>query len=151
VCTSPCVGSGIELLDVHPLQLRFPFEPKKLISCPLRLTNNTDENHVAFRCIPKTPKMYFNELSRLRGIVPPRSTCTYVVTMEQQNQKPNNMDAFTIILQSCIGKEGMREQDVEDSLFNQEINETGGKVHVVTLMVVCDPEGEVTTSQVSCE
>lgn len=35
------MGSS-ELLDVHPLELRFPFESNKYIECPVTLTNRTD-------------------------------------------------------------------------------------------------------------
>ncbi|TKV99347.1 hypothetical protein SEVIR_8G037200v4 [Setaria viridis] len=31
-----------KLLDVHPLELRFPFEPNKRIQCPVSLTNKTN-------------------------------------------------------------------------------------------------------------
>ncbi|KAK6947585.1 Major sperm protein (MSP) domain [Dillenia turbinata] len=37
-----------ELLDIDPLELKFPFELKKQISCSLQLSNKTD-NYVAFK------------------------------------------------------------------------------------------------------
>lgn len=82
----PCISTESELLDVHPLQLRFSFQPNKLVSCPLHVTNNTDDHHVAFRCFPKIPQSYYDQLFWLRGIVLPRSSCTYIVTMEEQEK-----------------------------------------------------------------
>ncbi|OAY77404.1 Vesicle-associated protein 1-2 [Ananas comosus] len=39
-----------ELLGIEPLELRFPFELKKQISCSLQLSNKTDE-YVAFKSV----------------------------------------------------------------------------------------------------
>jgi len=130
-----------ELLDVHPSQLRFLFGPNKLISCPLRLTNKTDDHHVAFRCLPKTPESYMDGLSRLHGILPPRSTCTYVVTMEKQQQLPTNMDAFSIILETCVAHADTKNAD--DYISRR------GQVHEVTLTALCEPDGKGMTSEVS--
>jgi hypothetical protein len=91
-------GSG-ELLHVHPLELRFPFEESNRFSwCQLYLTNNTDE-HVAFRLTKpvdldiKSDDMDYTDYPYmgptddkpctvglpLYGIVPPRCTHTLLV------------------------------------------------------------------------
>ena len=89
-----------ELINVHPLQLLFSFRSNKSISCPFHVTNNTDDQHVSVRCVPKheeaTPHYY--DLNLLGGTVPPRSTHTFVVTMKQVEQPPANMDVLDIVV-----------------------------------------------------
>lgn len=134
-----------ELLNVHSRQLLFPFfEPNKSISCPLHLSNNTDYN-VAFRILPKLPDSYMDGLSELDGIVPPRSTRTYLVSMEKQ--PPANLDEFAATLESCIAHEGIA--DVDDNFLPEVVELTvDNRVHEVTLMAtICDPAGEKMTSE----
>ncbi|CAO2147857.1 unnamed protein product [Urochloa humidicola] len=133
-----------ELLDVLSQQLCFPFlEPKKLISCPLRLSNKTD-NEVAFRFLPKLPDNYKDGLSELKGIVQPRSTHIYHVWMKKQ--PPANMDEFTASIESCIAHKGV--EDVDDNFLPHILKRTGSKVEEVKLTAVIHyPVGEKMTSE----
>lgn len=78
-------GSNISL-SVQPPQLRFPFEPKRSISCLFSLTNTIDD-HVAFTLVTENPRRYLTKLP-LSGVVPPNCTYTLNVTMREQKQLP---------------------------------------------------------------
>ncbi|CAL4980312.1 unnamed protein product [Urochloa decumbens] len=92
-------SDACKYLRVHPLQLRFPLESDKvMISCPLHLTNITDD-HVAFRVVTKSPKKNFK--GSLCGIVPPRSRYTLAVTMCSQLKLPSGSKEF-FTLESSI-------------------------------------------------
>ena len=84
------------LFVVQPPYLCFPFEPDKLIPCPMHLTNNAD-HHISFRIQTNTPDIFANSL---RGIVPARSTQTYILTMQKQQKPPTNLD--TIHIESVV-------------------------------------------------
>ncbi|AQK45070.1 Vesicle-associated protein 1-1 [Zea mays] len=60
-----------DLLEIEPLELRFPFETKKQISCSMQLTNRTDD-YIGFKVKTTSPKKYCVRPNS--GIVPPRST-----------------------------------------------------------------------------
>jgi len=80
------------LFVVQPPYLCFPFEPDKLIPCPVHLTNNADHN-ISFRIQTNTPDIFANSL---RGIMPARSTQTYILTMQKQQKPPPNLDTVHI-------------------------------------------------------
>nr|CAB3450497.1 unnamed protein product [Digitaria exilis] len=89
-----------ELLGIEPIELRFPFELNKQISCALQLTNKT-EKQVAFKVKTTSPKKYCVRPNN--GIVAPRSTADVVVTMQAQREAPPDMqckDKF--LVQSAI-------------------------------------------------
>lgn len=132
------------LLHVPQDQLRFPlFDPDKDVFSPMRLTNNTND-HIAFRCFPKFPGSFIGKLSKLSGIVPPRSTRTFLVWMEKQ--PPENIEKIDMVLESCVAHKAI--ENMEDN-FLQEIREqVGGKVHQVPLVAVCNPAGETIQSQI---
>ncbi|KAK3118216.1 hypothetical protein QOZ80_9BG0695810 [Eleusine coracana subsp. coracana] len=131
------------LLDVYPPQLRFPFKPDKLFSCPLRLTNMTGY-WVAARLLTKNPKRYVAKMP-LCGVVPPHSTYTLVVTMrEPRKQHLLNGDEF-LMLESSIIDEGdlcLKNADLDSAAmaFNSFFGEanSSAKVHKQTLKVVSD-------------
>uniref|UniRef100_A0ACD5WMM8 Uncharacterized protein n=1 Tax=Avena sativa TaxID=4498 RepID=A0ACD5WMM8_AVESA len=132
------------LLDVHPLQVCLPFEENKLISWPLHLANNSEDEHVAFRCTPKTSELYFNWLSQLCGILPPKSSCTYVVTMERQQQPPANMDALDLFLDCGLVPKGTELSDVNHYTILSDIEESEIDDVVIT---VCHPADDTVTSE----
>lgn len=98
--TTEVTASSSELLDVHPLELNFPVEPNKVITCSLHLTNNNDKQ-VVFRLREKRYNwMCFLKLP-LYGIVPPRSTCTLDVTTGKKENLPKER-SVDLILQTSI-------------------------------------------------
>uniref|UniRef100_A0A5B6ZD92 Putative vesicle-associated protein 1-2 n=1 Tax=Davidia involucrata TaxID=16924 RepID=A0A5B6ZD92_DAVIN len=107
-----------ELLNIEPLELKFPFELKKQISCSLQLSNKT-ENHVAFKVKTTNPKKYCVRPNT--GIVLPRSTCDIIVTMQAQKEAPPDMqckDKF--LLQSVVSSPGATTKDITPEMFNKE-------------------------------
>ncbi|KAL5186542.1 Vesicle-associated protein 1-2 [Glycine soja] len=107
-----------ELLNIEPLELKFPFELKKQISCSLQLSNKTD-SYVAFKVKTTNPKKYCVRPNT--GIVTPRSTCDVIVTMQAQKEAPADMqckDKF--LLQSVKTVDGTSPKDITADMFNKE-------------------------------
>ncbi|KAK9927549.1 hypothetical protein M0R45_024730 [Rubus argutus] len=107
-----------ELLSIEPLELKFPFELKKQISCSLQLSNKTD-SYVAFKVKTTNPKKYCVRPNT--GIVLPRSTCDVIVTMQAQKEAPLDMqckDKF--LLQSVKTNDGASTKDITPEVFNKE-------------------------------
>ncbi|KAK6157990.1 hypothetical protein DH2020_005304 [Rehmannia glutinosa] len=112
------MSSGGELLNVEPLEMKFPFELKKQISCSLQVSNKTD-NYVAFKVKTTNPKKYCVRPNT--GIVLPRSTCDIVVTMQAQKEAPADMqckDKF--LLQSVVASPGATPKDITAEMFNKD-------------------------------
>ncbi|KAL6633888.1 hypothetical protein ACP70R_026559 [Stipagrostis hirtigluma subsp. patula] len=120
-----------ELLGIDPIELRFPFELKKQISCSLQLTNKTEEP-VAFKVKTTSPKKYCVRPNN--GIVAPRSTADVVVTMQAQREAPPDMqckDKF--LVQSAIVGKDVAPKDITGDMFTKE---SGNVVEEVKLKVV---------------
>ncbi|OWM88376.1 vesicle-associated protein 1-2-like [Punica granatum] len=120
-----------ELLNIEPLELKFPFELKKQISCSLQLSNKTD-NYVAFKVKTTNPKKYCVRPNT--GVVLPRSTCDVIVTMQAQKEAPLDMqckDKF--LLQSVKASDGATAKDITAEMFNKE---AGNVVEECKLRVV---------------
>lgn len=89
-----------QLLEIQPRDLRFIFELQKQNSCTIKLTNKT-EKHVAFKVKTTSPKKYCVKPNV--GIVLPRATFEFIVTMQAQQVAPPDMvckDKF--LVQSAI-------------------------------------------------
>ncbi|XP_037465182.1 uncharacterized protein LOC119337164 isoform X2 [Triticum dicoccoides] len=84
-----------ELLLLQQFTLCFPFEPNKVITCPLPLTNNTD-NLVAFRLMDKSMESSFLRLP-LYGLVQPNTPYTLMVTTRQKEELPRKRIADVIL------------------------------------------------------
>ncbi|XWS38569.1 hypothetical protein CRYUN_Cryun19dG0142800 [Craigia yunnanensis] len=107
-----------DFLSIDPVELKFPFELKKQISCSLQLSNKTD-NYVAFKVKTTNPKKYCVRPNS--GIVLPRSTCDVIVTMQAQKDAPPDMqcrDKF--LLQSVKANDGTTPKDITAEMFNKE-------------------------------
>ncbi|KAL6868106.1 hypothetical protein ACP4OV_014951 [Aristida adscensionis] len=87
-----------QLFVVQPGSLCFPFEPDKLIACPLQITSKINQE-IAIRILPKTPNLFVG--SSLRGYVPPRSTHTHILIMEKK-QNPTLLSPDSIVIQSSV-------------------------------------------------
>ncbi|XP_006347898.1 vesicle-associated protein 1-1 isoform X1 [Solanum tuberosum] len=126
--------SNGELLQIHPVELQFPFELKKQISSSLQLSNKSDD-YVAFKVKTTNPKKYCVRPNT--GIVMPRSTCEVIVTMQAQKEAPPDMqckDKF--LLQSVIVSPGTMAKDITPEMFNKE---SGNHVEEVKLRVAYVP------------
>ncbi|KAM0861599.1 hypothetical protein ACQ4PT_045786 [Festuca glaucescens] len=127
---SPGPAPAGELLRIDPIELRFPFELKKQISCSMQLSNLSDD-YIAFKVKTTSPKKY--SVRPNTGVVLPRSTCDVVVTMQAQRENPPDMqckDKF--LVQSVIAPSGINVKDVTGEMFTKE---SGNKVEEVKLRV----------------
>ncbi|KAG2547979.1 vesicle-associated protein 1-2-like [Panicum virgatum] len=136
------MAASCDLLDVDPLELQFPFVLYKQISCPLRLTNRTDST-VAFKVKTTSPRKYCVRPNN--GVVPPRSSCTVVVTMQAQKVVPPDLqckDKF--LVQSAIVSDGLSAKDITSQMF---VKERGNVVEEVKLKVAYlmppEPQSEI--------
>lgn len=123
--------STTELLEIEPLELKFPFELKKQISCSIQLSNKTDE-YIAFKVKTTSPKKYCVRPNT--GIVLPRSTCDVIVTMQAQREAPPDMqckDKF--LVQSVVATSATTVKDIVPEIFTKE---SGNTVDEVKLRVV---------------
>lgn len=129
------------VLQVHPLELRFPFKPNKSIACSFRLTNNTDE-HVAFRLKKKGGSWedYLAELP-MHGIVPPRSTYTLVVTTREMEELPRETNVG-LILQTIVPP---FEGNKECNNFFEQVEKQVIPLNEVALIAICVPQEETST------
>ncbi|XP_044444217.1 uncharacterized protein [Triticum aestivum] len=128
----------LPILDIHPLELCFPYHPNEPISCSLELRNNTDEN-VAFRLVDKSGKSpwCFTKLP-LYGIVPRRSTCNLIVTTKEEMKLKEKKD-FNLVIQSSLLRDKYTmvfQNHSECDLFFEEAKEFGNMVHEVILKAV---------------
>ncbi|CAA7391597.1 unnamed protein product [Spirodela intermedia] len=111
------MSSG-ELLGIEPLELTFPFELKKQISCSLQLSNKT-EDYVAFKVKTTNPKKYCVRPNT--GVVLPRSTSDIIVTMQAQKEAPADLqckDKF--LVQSVTVSPGSTLKDITAEMFTRD-------------------------------
>lgn len=104
-----------QLLDIQPKELKFIFELKKHSSCSVRLANNT-HHYVAFKVKTTSPKKYCVRPNV--GIISPKSTCEFTVTMQAQRTAPPDMvckDKF--LIQSTVVPVGTIDEDITPSMF----------------------------------
>ncbi|KAG6431039.1 hypothetical protein SASPL_109114 [Salvia splendens] len=126
--------SNADLLQIEPLELQFPFELKKQISCSMRLFNKTD-NFVAFKVKTTNPKKYCVRPNT--GVVAPHSTCDVIVTMQAQKEAPPDMqcrDKF--LLQSVVVSPGSSAKDITAEMFSKD---SGNQVDECKLRVTYVP------------
>ncbi|XP_057723654.1 vesicle-associated protein 1-2-like isoform X2 [Arachis stenosperma] len=123
--------SNGELFSIEPLELKFPFELKKQISCALQLFNKTD-SYVAFKVKTTNPKKYCVRPNT--GIVLPRSTCDIMVAMQAQKEAPPDMQCKDKFLLQCVKTfDGASTKDINSEMFNKE---AGHSVEECKLRVV---------------
>ncbi|XP_028557090.1 vesicle-associated membrane protein-associated protein C16G5.05c-like [Dendrobium catenatum] len=107
-----------ELLEIQPRELKFTFELKKQSSCLVRLSNKSNE-YVAFKVKTTSPKRYCVRPNT--GVIMPRSTCDFTVTMQAQRTAPPDMqvkDKF--LVQSTIVPFGSTDEDITSTFFSKE-------------------------------
>ncbi|KZV47339.1 vesicle-associated protein 1-2-like [Dorcoceras hygrometricum] len=119
-----------DLLHIEPLELQFPFELEKQISCSVQLSNNSDR-HVAFKVKTTNPTKYCVRPNT--GVVVPHSASDVTVTMQAQKEAPPDMqcrDKF--LLQSVVVGTGITAKGITPEMFNKE---SGNQVEECKLKV----------------
>lgn len=110
------------------LELRFPFEPKRDVSCCVQLINKT-ASFIAFN-INMHPNKY--QAQPNLGILPPCSKCYIILTLRAQNEAPRNMTCHDMaIVQSTIVPEGFTSDKI-----TQDFLKKASSVNEVTLPIV---------------
>ncbi|XP_073304036.1 uncharacterized protein [Primulina huaijiensis] len=120
-----------QLVEILPREIKFVFEVKKQSSSTVHLTNVT-EQYVAFKVKTTSPKKYCVRPNV--GIIKPKSTCDFVVTMQAQKTAPLELqckDKF--LIQSTVVPFGTSEEGITSDMFAKDsehyIEET--KIRVV--------------------
>ncbi|KAK9933674.1 hypothetical protein M0R45_020856 [Rubus argutus] len=104
-----------ELLDVQPNELQFTFEVKKHSTCSIQLGNRSDQ-YVAFKVKTTSPKKYCVRPNA--GIIKPKETCDFTVTMQAQKVAPPDLQCKDKFLIQCtVIPFGTSEEDVTSDMF----------------------------------
>ncbi|XP_047053007.1 uncharacterized protein LOC124659111 [Lolium rigidum] len=106
-----------DMLGVEPLELHFPFEINKQISCSLELTNQTDA-YIAFNIQKMSPLPYGMQPNK--GIVPPQSKCSVDVTLHPQHKAPWDMQRADEFIVWSTKVNGLSAEDITINMFNKE-------------------------------
>ncbi|XP_020580608.1 vesicle-associated protein 1-2-like [Phalaenopsis equestris] len=120
-----------EFLEIQPRELKFTFELKKQSSCSVRLSNKSNE-YVAFKVKTTSPKRYCVRPNT--GVIMPRSTCDFTVTMQAQRSAPPDMqlkDKF--LVQSTVVPFGSTDEDITTTTF---LKESGNFIEEFKLRVI---------------
>lgn len=141
-------------LQVHPVELCFPFEAKKRIQCSLNLINRTN-GYANYWVIPQFPEIYF--IDKLSFILGPMSTGSLNVTMVEQEQPPPDLGIFKILMITMGSERELK--DVVSSIGNEPkidggflklVEELGEEVHSATVTAVdCQPRETSSPPKVS--
>ncbi|XP_058222561.1 vesicle-associated protein 1-2-like isoform X2 [Rhododendron vialii] len=128
-----------ELLEIHPRELKFIFELKKQSTCSVRLVNKSN-SHVAFKVKTTSPKKYCVRPNT--GVIVPKSSCDFTVTMQAQKSAPPDMvckDKF--LVQSTVVPEGTTDEDINASMVSND----GGYIEEdkLTVILVSPPSSPV--------
>ncbi|WCJ43259.1 Vesicle-associated protein 2-2 [Euphorbia peplus] len=107
---------NLPLLEVQPRELQFIFEVKKQSICEVRLTNNTFHT-VAFKIKTTSPKKYCVRPNV--GIVLPKSTCGFLVTMQAPKAPPEILCKDKFLIQSTVVPVGTTDKDITPLMFNR--------------------------------
>lgn len=105
-------------MEIQPKELQFIFELKKQSTCAVRLTNNTYHN-VAFKVKTTSPKKYCVRPNV--GVISPKSTCEFTVTMQAPKAVPVDMvckDKF--LIQSTVVPIGTTDNDITPNMFSRD-------------------------------
>ncbi|KAL0388704.1 UNVERIFIED_CONTAM: Vesicle-associated protein 2-2 [Sesamum radiatum] len=124
-----------QLVEIQPRELKFIVEVKKQSVCTVHLANVSGQ-YVAFKVKTTSPKKYCVRPNV--GIIKPKSTCDFTVTMQAQKSASSEMqckDKF--LIQSTVVPFGTTEEEITSSMFAKEsqkyIEET--KLRVVLLVL----------------
>ncbi|KAL6839891.1 hypothetical protein ACP4OV_029701 [Aristida adscensionis] len=122
---------GQDLVEIHPRELHFTFEVKKQSSCSVHLVNKSND-YVAFKVKTTSPKRYCVRPNT--GVILPRATCDFTVTMQALRTAPPDMqlkDKF--LVQTTVVPYGTKDEDLIPAFFSKE---TGRYIEESKLRVV---------------
>ncbi|KAF8020443.1 hypothetical protein BT93_G0991 [Corymbia citriodora subsp. variegata] len=129
------------LLDIHPTELKFTFELRRQASCSVQLSNKTDK-FVAFKVKTTNPKKYCVRPNS--GVVLPRATCGFTVTMQAPKEAPHDMqcrDKF--LIQSIVAPYGATMKEITPEMVTRSL-ETPKKKSLETWSIISELTEEKT-------
>ncbi|XP_049385693.1 vesicle-associated protein 2-2-like [Solanum stenotomum] len=107
-----------QLVEIQPCELKFTFEVKKQSSCAVHIANITDQ-YVAFKVKTTSPKKYCVRPNI--GVIKPKSTYDFTVTMQAQRTAPSDMQCKDKFLIQCtVVPFGTNEEEIPPSMFNKD-------------------------------
>ncbi|PHT58826.1 Vesicle-associated protein 1-1 [Capsicum baccatum] len=110
--------TNTQLVEIQPRELKFTFEVKKQSSCAVHVANITDQ-YVAFKVKTTSPKKYCVRPNI--GVVKPKSTYDFTVTMQAQRTAPSDMQCKDKFLIQCtVVPFGTSEEEIPPSMFNKD-------------------------------
>uniref|UniRef100_A0ACD5TGY3 Uncharacterized protein n=2 Tax=Avena sativa TaxID=4498 RepID=A0ACD5TGY3_AVESA len=112
------MGSAEGLVEIRPRELQFLFEVRKQSSCSIHLVNKTDE-YVAFKVKTTSPKRYCVRPNI--GVILPRATCVFTVTMQAQKTAPPDLqikDKF--LVQTTAIPAGITDEGTIPAFFSKD-------------------------------
>ncbi|CAM0884764.1 unnamed protein product [Alopecurus aequalis] len=126
-----------ELLDFDPLELHFPFEINKEISCPVQLTNTRD-HYVKFHIqLLNSSSTKHYRIEPNRGIVPPQSKTNVMVILQAQNIRPHDiMGKDEFVVRCTVVKDGLMAHNISKDMFD---GMSGDVVDMATLTAAFAP------------
>ena len=99
------------------LELRFPFEPNKEISCCMQVTNRVTDSVIAFNICTSVNNCHAQPN---RGILEPRSKCYITLTLRAQEAAPPNMQcADVLVVQGVRVSEHFTSEEITQDLFGK--------------------------------
>lgn len=120
-----------KLLDIQPRELKFIVELKKQSSCSVRLFNKST-HYVAFKVKTTSPKIYYVHPNT--GIIEPKSTCNFIVTMQAPKiALPDMICKDKFLVQGTVFDVGTTEEDITSSMFAKD---NGKYVEEIKLRVI---------------
>ncbi|KAM3298181.1 hypothetical protein ACQJBY_039906 [Aegilops geniculata] len=112
-------SSEDDMLGIEPLQLHFPCELTKQMSCALELTNETDF-YIAFNVENTSPMPYCTQPQK--GIMPPGSRCNVEITLQPQGKGLRDMQrANELVVWSTKVNAGLAVEDITTNMFMKEV------------------------------
>ncbi|VAI81546.1 unnamed protein product [Triticum turgidum subsp. durum] len=127
-----------DMLGIEPLQLHFPFELNKQMSCTLKLTNGMD-SYIAFNVENTSPLPYCTQPQK--GILSPRSKCNVEITLQLQGKAPgymhrsNELVVWSIDVNDCLAVE-----DITTNMFTNEVVNVVDDVNLDVAFYVSEPQ-----------
>ncbi|VAI93738.1 unnamed protein product [Triticum turgidum subsp. durum] len=127
-----------DMLGIEPLQLHFPFELNKQMSCTLKLTNGMD-SYIAFNIENTSPLPYCTQPQK--GIMPPRSKCNVEITLQLQGNAPGYMHRSNeLVVWSTNVNDCLAVEDITTNMFTNEVVNVVDDVNLDVVFYVSEPQ-----------
>ncbi|KAM3215242.1 hypothetical protein ACQJBY_067304 [Aegilops geniculata] len=136
-----------DMLGIEPLELHFPFQLNKQMSCTIQLTNETG-SYIAFNVEHMNPLSYCAQPQK--DIMPPRSKCNVEITMQPHAKAPrDHTSEFTVW--STKVNDGLAIEDMAKIKFIKEAVNMVDEVNLDVVFDVSEPQEARSKKQVTIQ